>query len=197
MGKVYKVLYVYIRKNKFTIYLLNLLVYLMLPEQSLMPLLESYVFNVSSKFIGRASPQNQTRLIGLLNVIGKHSSDNEEAIELPSSTVSEPFIGSPFNDLQQQWQEALTKPVVRKNSLDEYTKELVHRAIADNQRQIDATLRHMHTIGSLIARAKNMADTTPQQARLLSHYRTVQEHYVTYLAQLRLFQGRKFSLLDS
>lgn len=190
-------MYVYIRKNKFTIYLLNLLVYLMLPEQSLMPLLESYVFNVSSKFIGRASPQNQTRLIGLLNVIGKHSSDNEEAIELPSSTVSEPFIGSPFNDLQQQWQEALTKPVVRKNSLDEYTKELVHRAIADNQRQIDATLRHMHTIGSLIARAKNMADTTPQQARLLSHYRTVQEHYVTYLAQLRLFQGRKFSLLDS
>lgn len=168
----------------------------MLSEQSLMPLLESYVFNVSTKFISRASPQNQTLLISLLNKIGKHSSDSDKDSEPLINAVSETFVESPFSDLQQQWQEALTKPVVRKNGLDEATKELIHRAIIANQRQIDATLQHMHSMSSLIARAKKTGHTTPLQAQLLSHYRTVQEHYTSYLAQLNVFQKRKFNLLD-
>ncbi|GAB3777068.1 hypothetical protein GCM10028818_23650 [Spirosoma horti] len=169
----------------------------MLPEQSLMPLLESYVFTVSSAFISQASSQNQAVLINLLNTIGKFSPDSTTNTVPPINAVSETVAASPFRDLQQQWQEALSSPVVKKNELDEHTKELIHRAIAANQRQIDATLRHMHTMGSLIARVNDMADATPQRDRLLSHYRTVQEHYVAYLAQLRIFQERKFSLLDS
>jgi len=185
------------RKNKVIVYLLNTPVYLMLPEQSLLPLLESYVFNVSAKFISRASSENQTRLISLLNVIGKHSPDSIKDTESLTNVVSETFMEAPVRDLQQQWQEALIKPTVRQSSLDEATKELIQRSIATNQRQIDATLQHMHTMGSLIARAKKMANTTPLQAQLLSHYRTVQEHYVTYLAQLNVFQERNFNLLNS
>lgn len=185
------------RKNKLIVYPLNTPVYLMLPEQSLLPLLESYVFNISAKFISRASPENQTRLISLLNVIGKHSSDSIKDTEPLMNVVSETFMEAPVRDLQQQWQEALVEPAVREDGLDEATKELIQRAIATNQRQIDATLRHMHTMGSLIARTKNMADPTPLQAQLLSHYRTVQEHYVSYLAQLNVFQERNFNLLNS
>ena len=144
-----------------------------------MPLLESYVFNVSTKFISQASPKNQNLLIGLLNVIGKHSSASDEAIELPINTVSEMVIESPLSDLRQQWQEALTRPTARKSDLGKPTKELIHRAITTNQRQIDATLQHVRIMGSLIARAKNVGHATPMQSRLLSHYRTVQEHYVT------------------
>lgn len=185
------------KKNKFTIYLLNTIVYLMLPEQSLMPLLESYVFTVSTAFISQASPQNQTLLINLLNTIGKFSPDSNKDTVSPINAMSETVVMSPFSDLQQQWQEALSRPVVKKNGLDEATKVLIHRAIAANQRQIDATLQHMDTISSLIARAKIDAHTTPLQVRLLSHYRTIQEHYMAYLAQLNVFQERKINLLDS
>lgn len=168
----------------------------MLSEQSLMPLFESYVFTVSTAFISRASSQNQTLLISLLNSIGKHSSVGDKGAEAPINALSETFMESPFGDLEQQWQEALTKPVVRKQGLDEATKELIHRAITANQRQIEVTLQHMHAIGSLITRVKNGDHTTPLQARLLSHYRTVQEQYTAYLAQLNVFQERKFKLLD-
>lgn len=185
------------KKNKFTIYLLNTIVYLMLPEPSLMPLLESYVFTVSTAFISQASPQNQAVLINLLNTLGKFSPDTTNDTISPINATSETVVASPFSDLQQQWQEALSRPVVKKNGLDEATKELIYRAIAANQRQIDVTRRHMQTISSLIERAKTDAYTTPVQARLLSHYRTIQEHYMAYLAQLNVFQERKFNLLDS
>ncbi|GAB3793951.1 hypothetical protein GCM10028819_06460 [Spirosoma humi] len=162
-----------------------------------MTLFESYVFNVSTKFISRASSQNQTLLINLLNVIGKYSSDSDKDREPLIEVVSETFMESPFRDLQQQWQEALTKPVIRQKELDEVTKERIHRAIIANQQQIDATLQHMRIIDALIARAKNMAQATPLQAQLLSHYRSVQQHYMAYLDQLKLVQERKISSLNS
>ncbi|AKD53741.1 hypothetical protein SD10_01310 [Spirosoma radiotolerans] len=162
-----------------------------------MSLLESYVFNVSSKFISQASPQNQTVLITLLNTIGKRPSDSNKDAIPPINVATGTVVASPFSDLQQQWQEALSRPVAKKNGLDEATKELIHRAIAANQRQIDATLQHVQEMGSLIARAKIAAHSSPLQAQLLAHYRIVQEHYVAYLAQLQLFQERKFSLLKS
>lgn len=168
----------------------------MLPEQPLTTLLESYVFDVSTKFINRASTHNQALLINLLNTIGKLSSDTNEDTVLPVNLIGGTPIDSPFSDLQQQWQEALSKPVVRKNGLDEATKEIIHKAIAVNQRQIEATLQHMRTMGFLIARAKDAAHATPFQARLLSHYRTIQEHYISYLTQLKAFQKRKLNLLS-
>lgn len=194
LGKVYKLVYVYRAKIKFTVYLPNPLVYLMLAQQPLTTLLESYVFDVSARIINRASSQNQTLLINLLNTIGTLSSDNTDtvpAINLASGT----FLESPLGHLQKQWQEALSRPMVKENEADEAGRERIHRAIAANQRQIEATLQHIRTMASLISRAKLSSSKTPLQSRMLSHYRAVQDYYQAHLVMLNTLQERKLRLL--
>ena len=196
LGKVYKLVYVYRQKIKFTVYLLNILVYLMLSGQPLTTLLESYVFDVSTRIINRASSQNQALLINLLNTISTIPSNSTKDTVPAINLMSSPFLESPLNDLQQQWQEALSRPVVKKNGADEAKKESIHRAIAANQRQIETTLQHIRTMGSLIAQAKLSSHKTPLQARLLSHYRAVQDYYYAYLVALNARQERKLRLLS-
>lgn len=189
-------MYVYREKCKITVYLPSLIVYLMLPGQPLTTLLESYVFDVSTRIINRASSQNQALLISLLNTIGTFSSDSNKDTVPVVNVPSRPCMESPLSGLQQQWQEALARPAVKRSGVDENKRESIHKAIAANQRQIEATLQHIRTMGSLIARAKLSANATPLQARLLSHYRAVHDYYHAYLKQLNAFQERKLNLLS-
>ncbi len=52
-------------------------------KQSFSSLLELYVFNVASNFIESASPEDQDRLVNLLNTIDKPTQDNENYTVYP------------------------------------------------------------------------------------------------------------------
>ncbi|SFD06266.1 hypothetical protein SAMN05216167_103170 [Spirosoma endophyticum] len=52
-------------------------------KQSFHALLELYVFNVATNFIESASPEDQNRLVNLLNTIDKPFLDNENYTVYP------------------------------------------------------------------------------------------------------------------
>ncbi|SOD95364.1 hypothetical protein [Spirosoma fluviale] len=156
-------------------------------------LLENYILHVADKYIVGLSPENQTRLIKLVNQIGKLPADAGATTDRPNEMADKRLVNNLFSGLEEQWMDALASPaaLTKKPVLSELTVELLQRTLVLNQREIEATLLCIKRMAELIARAETTCHASGQQDKLIQHYRTVQDGYTARLEQLKSFEGRR------
>jgi hypothetical protein len=164
-------------------------------RQSVNSLLENYVLQIAAEYIDMISPEDQTRLMNLVNDIGRVPHEAGTSTDLPVN-VSD-GLSHPFKGLEQQWQEALSNslPPAKKPDLSESLRELLQGSLLLNQREIEATLLYIGRMAKLIERAETTRNTSGYQNGLIQHYRTIQGSYTTRLEQLESFQERRMCLL--
>jgi len=83
-------------------------------SQSFERILEQYVFDVAAKFIGSVPNEDQDRLINLVNTIDKQSAGRDSPDVHLQKVAIDSLIDSPLEMVEEQWKEALKKPLYRK-----------------------------------------------------------------------------------
>ena len=153
-------------------------------KESFDKLLEKYVFNVAAQFIDQVDPETQTKIIDLLNHIGKHTPPS--GVPINDNSLELTTFPAEYYDLQleKQWKEALGEPVRKrrtKNELHGITRRLINLY----QIRIESTIFCIGQLQRLLKRSHNTISDRGRQSYLMSHYQSIINNKAAYLTKLQ------------
>ncbi|WP_020606636.1 hypothetical protein [Spirosoma spitsbergense] len=162
-------------------------------KESFDKLLEKYVFNAAAQFIDQVDPEMQTKIIDLLNHIGKTTPPTSAPINCNSLELTTTFPAESCDiQLERQWKEALRKPV-RKKRIKNEIYGLTRRLIDLYQIRIESTIFCIGQLQRLLKRSHNTISDRSRQSYLINHYQSIIDNKAAYLTKMQALQQKELN----
>ena len=162
-------------------------------KESFDKLLEKYVFAAAAQFVDQADPETQTKIIDLFNHIGEaaplvSTSTSQTSLKLTSSTHAESYEVQ----LERQWEEALRKPVHKKQIRTEICG-LTQRLVNLYQIRIKQTIFCIGQLQRLMKRSQNNILDRNTRSCLTNRYQTIIDGKTAYLTKMQAFHQEELN----